>query len=348
MPSEPGGHRRSGFALPAVLAVTGVVTLVFLVAMTALASLTAEAASARARVRFMERALTAEAAIAYLAATEPMTAQGFAIGAARAFDVTSGERDAAVPGGEVTLVRTDSRRYAAEVNGLLVLALRDQGGMINLPRLFEDQHGRLLARLNVDGRLIQPLWSRHQDYTDSDSATRIGGAEAADYGEGSPPPNRRLLRPAEILSVLGARDAVDARRWRALRPELAADHTSPFINVNAASSAALQVLFGLEPRQAEAVIAARENAPLISTADFLAASGLTTGLDSETLYTMPSGRVMIAIEDGRSAWTYRARLTLTPSGLEQPLWIDQTEMTEAPRRAVADTSDAARFPYAPR
>lgn len=348
MASECPGHQRPGFALPAVLAVTGVVTLVFLVAMTALASLTAEAASARARVRFMERALTAEATIAYLAATEPMTAQGFAIGAARAFDVTSGERDAAMPGVDVTLVRTDNRRYAADVNGPLVLALRDQGGMINLPRLFEDQHRRLLMRLNFDERLIPALWSRHQDYTDSDSASRIGGAEAADYGRESLPPNRRLLRPAELLSVLGMREAIDARRWRTLRLELAADATSPFLNVNAASSEALQILFGLEPRQAEAVIAARENAPLISAADFLAASGLTTGLDSETLYTAPSGRVVIAIDDGRSAWTYRARLTLTPSGLEQPLWIDQTEMTEAPRRAVADTSDAARFPYAPR
>ena len=62
---------RAGFALPAVLAVTGVVTLIFLVAMTALSSLTAEAASARARVRFMTRAMTAEAMMVYMAATEP-------------------------------------------------------------------------------------------------------------------------------------------------------------------------------------------------------------------------------------------------------------------------------------
>lgn len=348
MPSDHPDRLRLGFALPAVLAVTGVVTLIFLVAMTALASLTAEATSARARVRFMERALTAEATIAYLAATEPMTTQGFAIGAARAFDVTSGERDAAVPGGDVTLVRTDSRRYEADVNGPLILALRDQGGMINLSWLFEEQHRRLLMRLNVDERLIPALWSRHQDYTDFDSATRVGGAEAADYGQEALPPNRRLLRAAEFLSVLGARAAIDTRRWRTLRLELAADSTSAFLNVNAASSEALQILFGLDARQAEAVIAARENAPLISVADFLAASGLTTGLDSETLYTVPSGRVAIAINDGRSAWTYRARLTLSPSGLEQPFWIDQTETMEAPRRAVADTSNAVRFPYAPR
>ena len=39
--------RRDGFALPAVLAVTGVVTLIFLVAITALARLTAEVKAAK-------------------------------------------------------------------------------------------------------------------------------------------------------------------------------------------------------------------------------------------------------------------------------------------------------------
>lgn len=72
-------RRRSGFALPAVLAVTGVVTLIFLVAITALASLSAEAASARARVRFLQRAMSAEAALSFMAATEPTRAYGFGV-----------------------------------------------------------------------------------------------------------------------------------------------------------------------------------------------------------------------------------------------------------------------------
>ena len=76
-------RRRIGFALPAVLAVTGVVTIIFLVAMTALYSLTSEAASARARVRFLQQAMSAEAALSYMVATEPLSARGVSVGSGR-------------------------------------------------------------------------------------------------------------------------------------------------------------------------------------------------------------------------------------------------------------------------
>ncbi|MGO4410932.1 hypothetical protein AB4Y66_12880, partial [Brevundimonas sp. M-11_2] len=100
--------RRDGFALPAVLAVTGVVTLIFLVAITALASLTAEAASARVRVRFLQRALTAEATLSYMAATEPMRAYGFGVNDARGFmDLAQTDAPANLSGAAVEPVRLD-------------------------------------------------------------------------------------------------------------------------------------------------------------------------------------------------------------------------------------------------
>jgi len=157
-----------------------------------------------------------------------------------------------------------------------------------------------------------------------------------------------MLRPAEWLSLRGVREAVSAGKWRSLRGSIATDATLPSINVNTASAPTLQVLFDLSPQQAEAVIRDRESAPFPSISEFTTAAGAVFMGSSEQIYTFPSGRVIYTIRDGRSPWTYRARLTLTPSGLEQPLWIDQTELTEAPRRAVADTSNATRFPYAPR
>ena len=110
----------------------------------------------------------------------------------------------------------------------------------------------------------------------------------------------------------------------------------------------LGILFGMSEDQAQALIRAREQAPLMSATDIANVTGMPFGEDFERIYTYPAGVTLITIRDTRSAWTYRARLSLTPSGLEQPLWIDQTELTEAPRRAVADTSDATRLPYAPR
>lgn len=346
--STPRPTPRPGFALPAVLAVTGVVTLIFLVAITALASLTAEAAAARTRVRFLQRALTAEASLAYMAATEPTRAYGFGVNDVRgSLDMDVRQEPANASGLPVEQVVADGRRYLMDVDGPLVLRLRDQAGMINTALLFGQAHERFLEALGVEAGERQPLIARYLDYADFDDLRQTNGAERGDYADGGPA-NRRLIRPAEWLSVLGARQAVDARAWRRLRGELAADPTASSLNVNTASAAVLAVWFGLTESQAEALIRAREQRPLTSLTDIANVTGAAPSEDYEQIYTYPSGVTILTLHDARSAWTYRARLTLTPFGLEQPLWIDQTELTEAPRRAVADTSDAIRLPYAPR
>ena len=340
--------RRDGFALPAVLAVTGVVTLIFLVAITALASLTAEAASARARVRFLQRALSAEATLSYMAATEPMRAYGFSINDVRGFmDLGQTEPPPNLSNANIEPVRLDGRPFLMDVDGPLVVRMRDEAGMINMAMLYGQPYERLMERIGVDAGLRQEMIARYQDYVDTDDLRQPNGAERGDYPNGGPA-NRRLMRPAEWLSILGAREAVDKRRWRELRDDLAAAPMSAVINVNTASPAVLSILFDMNETQAQALIRAREESPLLSTADIANVSGMPFAEDFERIYTYPSGAMVFTIRDTQSAWTYRARLALTPSGLEQPLWIDQTELTEAPRRAVADTSNATRLPYAPR
>lgn len=340
--------RRDGFALPAVLAVTGVVTLIFLVAITALASLTAEAASARARVRFLQRAMTAEATLSYMAATEPMRAYGFAVNDVRGFmDLGQTEPPPNLSGATVEPIRADGRPYLMDVDGPLIVRMRDQAGMINMAMLYGQPYERLMERIGVDAKLRQEMIARYQDYIDTDDLRQPNGAERRDYPNGGPA-NRRLMRPAEWLSILGAREAIDKQGWRALRDDLAADPLSVSFNVNTASPVVLAIMLNMNETQTQALIRAREEAPLASLADIANVTGLPLGDDFERIYTYPSGATVFTIRDTRSAWTYRARLALTPSGLEQPLWIDQTELTEAPRRAVADTSNATRLPYAPR
>lgn len=341
-------QRHNGFTLPAVLAVTGVVTLIFLVAITALASLTAEAAAARARIRFLQRALTAEATLSFMAATEPMRSYGFGINEVRGFmDLAQTAPPPNLSGAEVEQIRLDGRPYLIDADGPLVVQMRDQAGMVNMALLFGQPHERLLERIGIEASLHQVMLARYQDYVDLDDLKQPNGAERRDYPDGGPA-NRRLVRPAEWLSLLGAREAVDKRRWRELRDDLAADPMSAAINVNTASSNVLSILLGLDEHQAQALIRAREQAPLMSSSDIANVTGIPFGDDFERIYTYPAGVTLVTIRDTRSAWTYRARLALTPSGLEQPLWIDQTELTEAPRRAVADTSNATRLPYAPR
>ena len=342
--------RRPGFALPAVLTVTGVVTLIFLVAITALTSLTREANSARERVRFVQAALSAEATLQYLAATEPFDRVGFHAGAPRMLGYND-EAPLNMPSaGATSLVYQDGRPYEFVATGLtprsVVLSLRDQAGMINLATLHEEQFVRLGNLIGLSNAFSRTLPALFRDYADADDLETINGAERIRYSDGGPA-NRALLRPAELLSVRGVREGIDASRWRDLRPELAVDSQRPQINVNTASATTLMVLFGISEQQAEATVRARDRAPLLSFEDFIAASGASMPYDGEQLLTFPSGAIVYTVADVGSPWRYRGRLVLTPTSPERPFWVDQTEMTEARGTAMA-TSDADRLPYTPR
>ena len=337
---------RDGFALPAVLTVTGVVTLVFVVAITALASLTAEAAAARSRINFLQRALTLEANVAYLAVSEPINTRAIAVGAVRS---TDDQFSAAVPvevssglgSGEIFL---DGQVYSTDLRGPMTIALRDQAGLLNLPQLNADQWRTLGERMGVERIGLESLQPRFRDYVDSDDLVIQGGGERDAYGVVGPA-NRPLLRPVEWLSVLGARRAVSPPRWRALRQELAADQMQTTFNINTASAATLEILFNLTQQQAARAVESRRSTPFTDLVDLAAATGVTPEGDSEISYVFPSGRILFTLSDGRSSWVYRGRLTITPSDAERPVWIDQTDVMESPRNSVADTTNATPLPY---
>ncbi len=337
------GARRRGFTLPAVLAVTGVVTLIFLVTITALANLTREATSALARVRFTEAALTLEANLAYLVATEPLVSDSIAVGQRRALD----EYEAGIQLDQTGLarrIRLDGRRYSAEPVSFLVVSVKDEAGMINLAGLDDLQATRLGEALGLGDAARRTARQLYLDYVDADSLIRQGGAEQSDSGR-LRVANRPMLRPSEWLSLRGVRQEADSRRWRALEGDLAVDRSTFLMNVNTASNQSLRILFGVTREQAEAAILARESAPFLSLSDFLAASGASNIAEAERRYTFPSGRFVYTIKDSRSRWVYRARISLTPGGAEFPLWIDQAELKEATPDVANDTSDATPFPY---
>lgn len=343
-------RRRHGFALPAVLTVTGVVTLIFLVAITALTSLTREARSTRERVRFLQSALTAEATLQYLAATEPFNGSSLNAGGPRILVYGDDTPLASSVTGEATPIRLDGHPYEMIAEGLtphpVVASLRDQAGMINLSTLGEDGWVRLGDRLGLSSGFSRTLPALMTDYADVDDLESINGAERARYADGGPP-NRPMIRAAEFRSLLGIRQNSNSAQWRAVAGDLVVDPQRVQINVNTASPLALQVLFGVSAQQAEAAVRARERAPFLSLNDFVAASGANVFDDGERIFTFPAPAFTYTIADTRSAWRYRARVVLTPTSFERPFWIDQTEMTEAAGTAKAN-SDADRFPYTAR
>ena len=334
--------RKNGFALPAVLAVTGVVTLIFLVAITALASLNAETRAARDRVRFLQSALTVEATATFMAVTEPFDSQGIHPGRTRILDP-----DLAVVEQSGADVRLDGHRYLINVGEPLLIRLQDEAGLINLARLDSAGFTRLFAMLGVGANEARIQYARYRDYADVDDLRQANGAETREYGANAIA-NRPLLRPGELLSVLGTRDAINFDLWRAMRSEVVSDVTSPTYNVNTMTPRALQVIFGLSARQAETALQVRETRTLRNLPELGDVVGMALQDDGEILFAFPSGRIVYEIRDERSAWVYTGRISLTPTGDERPFWIDQTELLEASRRTTSDTTDATELPYAPR
>ncbi|MBU1346972.1 MAG: general secretion pathway protein GspK [Alphaproteobacteria bacterium] len=348
-PRAPG--RPAGFVLPTVLVVTSVVTLIFLVAITALASLNREAGLARARVTFAQQAMTAEARLTYLGATERVGPRSLAIDAPLPpgeFETLDPERLAAFQAGmaNATDLRLDNRPY--RYGSSAIIRLQDQAGMVNLSRLSGPALRRLLARLNVSAAGARSLEAALADYADPDDLRTSGGAERGDYPDGSDAPANRPLRTAdEFLNVLGAREAVDMAAWREMRPFLAADATSFQVNVNTADFEALRILFGMSEAQARAAIRGREVEPFYSLAQAVADTGAALDTNPEIGSVYPSGRIIYTIEDSLSRWTYTGRLNLTPTNVERPFWIDRTEYSEA-RRPDPEPVNAPEFPAAPR
>lgn len=339
-------RHASGFALPAVLAVTGVVTLVFLVAITALASLNAEARSARDRIRFMQSAMSAEAAIIYLATTSPIDSQSIVVGGQRAlgeFDTETSAEEANAGTDSTTSLYLDGRPYSLANPQALTVTVQDQAGLINLARLNPLAQRRLFMLLGIAENETTDLVAAFRDYVDTDDLRQIDGAEAAQYDTGRPA-NRPLRRASEWLSVKGARAAVDPAAWRRIRPDITYDQTLSAINVNTMTPTTMAVVFDITRQQAEAAVQARRQTPFLTINAFETAVGRPSLGDPELLYTFPAGRMLYTIRDTRSPWLYRGRLTLSPTSNEQPFWIDQTEQTEAPRRAVAPITDATPFP----
>lgn len=338
--------KRQGFSLPAVLAVTGVVALVFLVAMTALTSLTSEAASARARLRFLQSAMTAEATLSYMLATEPLSLNRITIGAPRDFDTLEDAR-AFVPTGQAEgHVLIDGHPYLMSAEAPVVVRLQDAAGLINVSRLEGEGWRRVMRELGATASGADLVHPRFVDYTDTDSLRQPNGAESESYPPGGPP-NRPLRRPSEVLSVLGMRETVDPARWRAMRDEITSIPVGVDLNINTATQKTLETTYGLSSSAAAAVIRSRSGAPFSSIQDFAAISGLQGLSPDDTALFFPNGEFRLLIHDSRSAWVYRARIILTPYDLEQPFWIDQTELSEAPRRRMAEISDVNGIPYAP-
>ena len=305
-PHRVSSAAKAGFVLPSVLFVVAMVTLVFLVAIQSLNSLAEETRRARSRAQFEASALSLEAQATFLTATRPLASAA----------ILQGWAPAAAP-----LMMLDGRPYAAGPD--LTISIQDEAGLINLDSLTQPAMANLFAALGSPPAWRAVMVDRLSDYMDRDGVKRPNGADADDYLRAGlpPPPNTALRRRAQVLGVIGWREAVPAPNWRSFSDNVTADPVSFGVNVNTAPAPALQVLFGLSPAQANAAIAGRDAAPFTSLEGFGRAAGVTLVGDAERVYTFPNGHFALRLQDRASGWAYRSRLLLSPEDSVRPFWI---------------------------
>ena len=335
---------RAGFALPAVLVVVAMLALVFLAAAGALRTLSGEALAARRGVAFEQAAMSLEARAAWLAATEPMGEAAIAIGAPRA---ESGPRlqTAITPRRDIVALHLDGRPYRTrDAQGLLVVSLQDAAGQINLNLLSDEARMGVTAALGVAPGERARLAERWGDWIDIDDIERLGGAEGPDYAARglARPRNGPMTRTTEILGVMGWTAAAPRKAWVELRDMVTVDPLSADFNVNTASPAALRIMLDLSPAQADAVVAARRAAPIVSLADLTRVTG-PLPYDIESSYTRPNGRFALRVTAPGRNLVFRSRIVLTPDSPERPLWIEERAVSTAAEGSRAP-ADAPAFP----
>ena len=315
-------RRQAGFALPTVLFVVAMVTLVLLVAIESLASLAQETRGAKRAVLFQAQALSLEADVAYAAATRPLGPAA----------VMRGRDNGAAP-----LFALDGTPYDAGAG--LTVATQDEAGLINIDNLPPSAMPRLFAALGVshDGQAV--LTDRLGDYLDPDDLKRPQGAEADDYRHaGLPgPPNGPLRRRDQLLGVMGWPGAVDPAAWRAFADNVTADPSSITANINTATPAMLEVVYGLTPAQARLVLTRRAQAPFTALSEMGRTVGLGLPGDAELVYTMPGGRFALKVEDRVAGLAYRSRILLSPADAERPFWVVEPAVSSLTTAEKAST-----------
>ncbi len=288
---------RSGYALPVVLAVTGLLALVFASAATALAGLAAGARGAVDAAGFQAEASSAEAEAVFLVATRRFGPVGLGLdGPAAPAGVSAGP----------TTIRLDGRPYAWARSPALRVALQDEAGLLNLDRSRPDTLLRLFARLGLTAEQAETLRDRLLDALDGAKQRRPRGAVAADYAAaGLPAPRPGGFEGlAEAAGVLGWPELIFGERRRALGAWAIATPGQAAFNVNTAPPAVLALVLAAPDAVAARIVARRETAPITA----LSQLGLPPAPGSGAEPVRPNGRVRLVVEDARRGLRYTSSL----------------------------------------
>ncbi|MHA6288831.1 hypothetical protein [Maricaulis sp. CAU 1757] len=191
--------RRAGYVLPLALASIAVIAIVSTVAARQVQRSAGAITALADRTSQEVDMISAEQTLLYLLLTEPVNAYGLNIGgsADSALFGTTGNATPGAPG-----LPADGSPFRYSDTDTLVRLLDDQS-FLNIATLDERIQARNLALFGIPGAEASRLAAVLADYQDQDDFKRLGGAEAAEYGDAPPPPNRPIGDALEACGALG-------------------------------------------------------------------------------------------------------------------------------------------------
>ena len=218
------------------------------------------------------------------------------------------------------------------------VALQDEAGLVSLVWPDANRLGLLLSRWGIPDGEAGRLRDTLLDYIDHDELRLLLGAERREYEQAGlpPPPNRRLLVPAELERVL---------QWselpRPVRERIAAGATTFYagpINLNTAPEAVLPLAIDGCPRACRALVERRREEPFRNSAELQAALGVRLAGDPVVDYRYGPAETLRLTLWGDSGAARRIHVRLDPMANGRPPWeflatylVARPELDESPR-----------------
>lgn len=260
--------------------------------------------------------------VLYLAATRDMTVAGLPTRALEGEERALRQLDdfgslrADPRGGEI---RLDGHHYLG-ASATTRFAVQDETGLVALVAPSERLVDGLLTYQGAAPESLPRLRDAFFDYSDMDTLRRLNGAEAREYErEGlSPPPNRRLLVPAELRRILG---------WSGLgKPgvapleDIATTFYSGAVNLNTMPRELLPLWISGCPEKCDLVAAHRAQRPFRSSAEVQMIAGVRLPGDPDADYRfLPDESLRLTLW-GRSGPAWRLHVRLTPLADQAAPW----------------------------
>lgn len=191
-------------------------------------------------------------------------------------------------------------------------AIQDEAGLFPMVLPGEAELDRFLLAQGVPPEQAPRLRDTFLDYIDSDDLNRLNGAERRDYERQDlpPPPNRRLLTPAEIVRPMD---------WAQLPAELLeklpgriTPYYSGAVNLNTMPRELLPTWVPGCPEVCDRLVAARRQLPFVSGLDVQNRLGVRLPGDFAIDYRFLADEVLRLTLWGESGAAWRIHVRLTP------------------------------------